>query len=60
MDNNQAQMNTLMAEIEDGLEDARSDFPDAEPGWEIDIVRAVISMSDAPAPIKRLALGCWI
>lgn len=50
------QIHELFQETEVGMQDVLNDFPDAECGWELDVIRSIVDMSDAPEGVKNEVL----
>lgn len=50
------QIRDLFDETETALREVEAENPDAECGWEPDVIRSIVNMSDAPEGVKNEVL----
>ena len=50
------QIHALIQETETALREVQAENPDAECGWELDVIRSIVDMSDAPEGVKNEVL----
>lgn len=53
-------VNALIKEIEEQLEAVTADMPDAEPGYEYELIATMLAAADAPDDVKREVRRCLL